>query len=492
MKVCPDCGYKIDFGSAKFCHNCGNDLKEINTSTVRQINSEKTSKLTSSNALFQHIVNEQKNNITEEEEVVEKEDVSSIYDLGVNLEEVVEQILKKRGFSTKRRLKLRGRSNSLSEIDILATKKNLDIAVECKNYDSQTVVGIKEIRDFHSKLTDIQHYGESLFVTYGKFSSDSITYADKYNIELWDGDRLSQIHLSMLVGRSASTSSSSKTLGEVVLEAALPVSLTFEEITNVHLKNASSVKISGFLLLRPYYLFEYKLDSIKIDRKGKTHRIKDEGEHVVDAITELVLYDNEDKTKIQENLFFSKRLNKKYSELEDSLKSIENSHIHAELTTIAPKFHYKLKNTPDYSIHPLEPTLPLKTANYIVLEKIIEENIKDISYKVKNSRGDTEEKNMTIIPKKSDIVIKKSLLIYVPIWVLEIQSKSITYAKRALAASKTILVDEMSLCPKDFSSLKIWGRKKSTHAVCETCGIALCEDHLEKCKEEFYCKEHVK
>jgi hypothetical protein len=487
MKVCPDCGYKIDSGSAKFCHNCGNQLKEINTSTVRQIESEKTSKLTSSKSLFQHIVNEQKNDIADEDEFEENEGVRSIYDLGVNLEEVVEQILKKRGFSTKRRLKLKGRSNSLSEIDILATKKNLDIAVECKNYDSHTVVGIKEIRDFHSKLTDIQHYGESLFVTYGKFSSDSITYAGKYNIELWDGERLSQIHLSMLVGRHSSPSTS-KAFGEVVLEAALPVSLTFEEITNLHLKNASSVKISGFLLLRPYYVFEYKLDSIRIDRKGKTHRIKDDGVHIVDAITELVLYENEDKIKNQEHLFFSKRHNKEYSELEDSLKSIENSHIYNELTSIAPKIHYKLKDTPDYSIRPLEPTLSMKTANYIVLEKIIEENIEEISYKVKNSRGDTEEKTMTIIPKKSDITIKKSILTYVPIWVLEIQSKSITYAKRALAASKTILVDEMSLCPKDFSALKIWGKRKSTRALCETCGIALCEDHLETSKEEFYCK----
>ena len=48
------------------------------------------------------------------------------------------------------------------------------------------------------------------------------------------------------------------------------------------------------------------------------------------------------------------------------------------------------------------------------------------------------------------------------------QSKSITYRKRALAASKTVLVDEMSLCPKDFSSLKIWGKKKSTHGLGST------------------------
>lgn len=146
--------------------------------------------------------------------------------MGVNLEEVVEQILKKRGFSTKRRLKLRGRSNSLSEIDILAAKKNLDIAVECKNYDSQAVVGIKEIRDFHSKLADIQHYGESLFVTYGRFSSDSITYADKYNIELWDGERLSQIYLSMLVGRHSS-STCQRSLVRLYLRHLFPSQFTY-------------------------------------------------------------------------------------------------------------------------------------------------------------------------------------------------------------------------------------------------------------------------
>ncbi|MDR4491609.1 MAG: restriction endonuclease [Candidatus Nitrosocosmicus sp.] len=491
MKICPNCGYKIDFGSAKFCHNCGNHLKEINTSEVRQIDDEKISKLSSSNALFQHIVN-QNNDTYLEDKQEENEDVSSIYDLGVNLEEVVEQILKKRGFYTKRRLKIRGRSNSLSEIDILASKRNLDIVVECKNYDRETVVGIKEVRDFHSKLTDIQHYGASLFVTYGKFSSDSMTYADKYNIELWDGERLSQIHLSMLVGRHYSNSSSSKNFGEVVLEAALPVSWTFEEITNLHLKNPSAVKISGYLLFRPYYVFDYKLDSIRMDRKGKIHRIKDEGECIVDAITELVLYENVDKTKNLEHLFFSKKQNKGNSEFEDTLKSIENGHIYNELTNIDPKIHYKLKDTPDYSIQVLEPTLSMKTANYIVFDKIIEDNIKEISYKIKNSRGESEEKTMTIIPKKSDIIIKKSLLIYVPIWVLAMQSKEITYAKRALAASKTILVDEMALCPKDFSSLKIWGKKKSTHALCETCGTALCEDHIERYKEVFYCKEHAK
>ncbi len=84
------------------------------------------------------------------------------------------------------------------------------------------------------------------------------------------------------------------------------------------------------------------------------------------------------------------------------------------------------------------------------------------------------------------------MLVYVPIWVVEIQSKSITYRKRAMASSKTILVDEMSLCPKDFSTIKIWGKKKSVHAACEACGIALCSDHILETNKKYYCKEHLK
>ena len=287
-----NCGVEGDFQKAKFCHNCGNRLDQ--DYQAQKIADADTS-LTSSKAIFQEILSHE----TYSNNVLLPKDTSSIYNLGVQLEEVVEQILKKRDFSTQRRLKLKGRSGSLSEIDVLASKKNLKIAVECKNYDKETVVGIKEIRDFHSKLNDIQHYGESLFVTYGKFSSESISYADKYNIELWDGHRLSQIHLSILVGRH----SSSKSYNEINLEAALPISLTFQEVSSVYLQNSSNVKVSGLVLFRPYYLFDYKLDLIKIDKRGKTHRIKDEGSRIMDAITEFLFPKNEiDNTKSKDSV----------------------------------------------------------------------------------------------------------------------------------------------------------------------------------------------
>lgn len=173
MRSCPNCGLEEDFGMAKFCHNCGNRLNQDYQS--QKSSTDKDISLTSSKAIFQDVMEYE----TNDKSLPLFKENNSIYDLGVQLEEVVEQILMKRNFSTQRRLKLKGRSGSLSEIDVLASKKNLKIAVECKNYDRETVVGIKEIRDFHSKINDIQHYGESLFVTYGKFSSESISYAEK-------------------------------------------------------------------------------------------------------------------------------------------------------------------------------------------------------------------------------------------------------------------------------------------------------------------------
>ena len=71
----------------------------------------------------------------------------------------------------------------------------------------------------------------------------------------------------------------------------------------------------------------------------------------------------------------------------------------------------------------------MKTATYIILERIIDANIQEKSYTIRNSHGEKEDKTFTIIPKKSDILIKKSMLVYLPIWIVEIQSKSVTYKK---------------------------------------------------------------
>jgi Holliday junction resolvase len=62
--------------------------------------------------------------------------------------EHIETILKHTGFSTQRRLKIKRISGAFHEIDVFAKQNNKVIAVECKNYSRDRIVGIKEIRDF--------------------------------------------------------------------------------------------------------------------------------------------------------------------------------------------------------------------------------------------------------------------------------------------------------------------------------------------------------
>ena len=116
---------------------------------------------------------------------------------------------------------------------------------------------IKEIRDFHSKIRDLGHDCDNLFVTYRRFSYDTVSYANKYDMELWNGDKLSKIYLSMLIGRFGTLESSD--YNEIRIENAFSVSMIFEEIARLDLENESLAKINGFLIFRPYYIFEYPL-----------------------------------------------------------------------------------------------------------------------------------------------------------------------------------------------------------------------------------------
>jgi predicted RecB family endonuclease len=103
---------------------------------------------------------------------------------------MVEQILRNRGFETSLRQKLRGKSGAIHEIDIVAKRDNNVVAVECKNFGESRSVGIKELRDFHSKILDLPEINRSMFVTNIGFTSGVEEYAAHNNIELWNGEKL--------------------------------------------------------------------------------------------------------------------------------------------------------------------------------------------------------------------------------------------------------------------------------------------------------------
>lgn len=161
MKFCPECGENLG-GSTKFCPECGFNITSL---TGQQI--EK--KIPAESNIHEESVFD--GDILQEP-LVEK----TARALGTSLEDMVEKILQDRGFSTETRVKTRGTSGQLNEIDIMATRNKIVIGVECKNYAESNKVGIKEIRDFSAKLDDLD-IKRGLFVTSSDFSRDSIGWA---------------------------------------------------------------------------------------------------------------------------------------------------------------------------------------------------------------------------------------------------------------------------------------------------------------------------
>jgi restriction endonuclease Mrr len=151
MKFCSECGEDLK-GSTKFCTECGINLNNIpkENPVQNEIKTEYT----------EHVLDS-------EEPVIQR----TTRDLGTRLEESVERIFKDRGYQTMRGQKIRGQSDQFNEIDVLAKRGSITLAIECKNYEDRKV-GIKEIRDFVAKLDDL-NINKGLFVTSSDFSSDA-------------------------------------------------------------------------------------------------------------------------------------------------------------------------------------------------------------------------------------------------------------------------------------------------------------------------------
>jgi hypothetical protein len=114
----------------KFCSGCGSELPNITVNFCPTFGAKLWKK--------------------ESTDVVSEEKIQSrntIYSLGIKLEPMFDKILKAKGFDTIRRKKLEGKSGTFHEIDILATKNEIVLAVECKNYGETRTIGLKCITD---------------------------------------------------------------------------------------------------------------------------------------------------------------------------------------------------------------------------------------------------------------------------------------------------------------------------------------------------------
>ncbi len=238
MKFCPECGFRLPVGATKFCPNCGNSLwtGEPQTPNLFPLKVENIP-----GNSFQDLG---------EDKVKGEFQNQPIHSLGIKLEETAEKILKCRGYNTERRKKLVGNSGAIHEIDILAKRQGKILAVECKNYGEDRIVGIKEIRDFQSKIQDLPQINEGMFVTNTKFSSETEAYANHNQITLCDGEQLKNDFYLMNIGRLGSSQQ-----GEIVLDLALPMAMNYREATKLEFVNPMAARIlNATLVLNPVVL----------------------------------------------------------------------------------------------------------------------------------------------------------------------------------------------------------------------------------------------
>jgi hypothetical protein len=199
-----------------------------------------------------------------------------------------------------------------------------------------------------------------------------------------------------------------------------------------------------------------------------TNRDYEYSMHIVDALTGKILRFSEIDEEKTKDLLFSKNDKLK----EGILESREMNQNIFDLNAIQPVMNYKMKQTGEYTLEIKQARVHQNAAERIVIEQVVE---------------DTQSKH-------HEVIISGSLLIFVPKWSTTIQFKDGHYTRQALAASKTILLDEIEFCSRDYLSSSFLRKPevRKTFAACEDCGLVLCRKHILVLDERYVCSEHIK
>ena len=446
MKFCPECGEDLR-GSTKFCPECGFNMAPM-------IAQEAGKKIVTSDI--------QGESVFDEDILQEPPPEKTTRALGTNLEDTVEKILQDRGFSTETRTKRRGTSGQLNEIDIMATRNRVIIAVECKNYAESSKVGIKEIRDFGAKMDDLD-IKKGLFVTSSDFSRDAIGWAmnnpQQRQIELWNGSQLTENFQAVVLGKSGGRLTK--------VPDCLKPRDTIENYSQILLRNKANVRIARRdLAFHPYYIIQFTLREQFKTPDRQIHSVFNSGKYVADGLTGDVLYSSDD----DDDVFHD--------------ENPETEQIVEDLMNIVPNKTVEIQRIENSNVVVNKAIRSNHDVEFTAKTKIAEDNMDTILYSVRKSRDEEVEKEFTYVPSHNEIKLQ-SKVVYVPKLEIVFESKEYNYTRRILPASGITLTDEISEC-------KHMLRKKHTFAVCEECGIAKCENDIFVDGQNLcYCKDHA-
>ncbi len=446
MTHCSDCGDELIEGK-KFCSGCGTKVEQIRPEITLDVEST--------------TLNQE--SIFNDDEDVEFEKPAR--ELGNDLEDMVEQIMKIKGYETLTRQKMRGNSGQYNEIDILAKQDDDIIAVECKNYKENKKIGISELRNFSAKLSDLD-ISKGLFVTTTDFSQDARGWASNNpqmaQIDLWNGDRLEEMFKKTILRRTGSKT--------IKIHDCLDVSDTIENYSNLLLKNKNKIQIiKQELIFYPIYETEFTFKEQFRTPDKQNHSSFNSGKYFVDGISKKILSSFDDT---------GPSMNK------DAEK---NQIVHDMMNNDAYKLIEVQKISGNEIITQLNPTMSNQEIEFVVKKDIIQQNKRPVGYSVRVSREEVVQREFQYTPNSNFIKVQ-SKVIFVPKLEIEFDSFGTIYRRSILPTSNITLLDEIAFC----NNRKHLLGKKETFAVCEVCGVAKCEDHIIIDDEDLcFCKDHA-
>jgi len=404
----------------------------------------------------------------------------NVHELGLKLEEVVEKIYRAQGYATERRLRVPGKGNYTNEIDIVARKSNDSVAIECKNYKEP--VGISPVRDFAKKLDDLGMPWRGVFVAFNDLTADAESFAEGNNIETFGYDELVERWLAVSVGRL-------NRKGEnLTFDSTLSITVDYVKVTTLDIANKEKVAVSDArLVFHPYFKIPYRLDAKVRDPSREVHHFQDSGILVVDMLDGEVI-----NPLMKADLPGLTKMIKSISSQNARQENARITKIIHEVSTYQPSVPFSLTIGQDYEVSKLQVIATKRGAARAAIEFITEKNSCSISYSTKKEDRFIPSHTMEFVPRRRDIsLLPGSELIFVPKWSIHFSAFGVLYSKEVLAHSGAVLEDTMQFCPSHFKT-GLFTVKKKTKAVCEVCGRAFCEEHIDQCAAcgKWVCKSH--
>jgi hypothetical protein len=225
------------------------------------------------------------------------------------------------------------------------------------------------------------------------------------------------------------------------------------------------------------------------DPTRETHKFEDRDILFVDALDARILNPMSEK-----GLGVIKKVLKVITSKSAHAENERNKKLIQELKRNKPIGAYSLNIKADYTVTKIKPVVPPRQATELCINFIIEKNTTEVTYYPKSKDDDAfqESESLTYIPKRRDISIIRKDIVLVPRWSAEFDALGMSYNKEILGCSGVSLEDTLSFCPKHFKIGAISIVSKRTTAVCETCGLSLCEDHVKQCPicNKWLCEEH--